>query len=45
MCAAFPGGMRNAMRQAAELPEHVLRNAGIVSAVLGVLLLWLIKAA
>ena len=36
--------MRRAMEQAAQLSEHVMRLAGVVGAVLGIALLWLIKA-
>jgi uncharacterized protein YjeT (DUF2065 family) len=41
--AAFPGGMRRAMRDAAETPDHVLRIVGLVCAVIGVGVLWVIK--
>ncbi|CAN1544109.1 Protein of unknown function DUF2065 [Rhabdaerophilaceae bacterium] len=41
--AAFPGGMRRAMRDAAETPDQVLRMVGLVCAVIGILLIWWIK--
>lgn len=41
--AAFPGAMRRAMRDAAETPEGVLRLVGLVSAVLGIVLVWAIR--
>ena len=43
LCAAFPGAMRRAMEEASHLSEHVMRTAGIVSAVIGVVVLWLMK--
>ncbi len=41
--AAFPGAMRRAMRDAAETPEGVLRLVGIVSAIVGIVLVWAIR--
>lgn len=41
--AAFPGAMRKAMQDAAEMPERVLRLLGFVAAGLGVLLVWASK--
>ncbi|MCA3595051.1 MAG: DUF2065 domain-containing protein [Methylobacterium sp.] len=41
--AAFPGAMRRAMRDAAETPEKVLRLVGLVSAVVGIVLVWAIR--
>jgi hypothetical protein len=38
--AAFPGAMRQAMRDAAETPERVLRMLGLGCAVFGVFLVW-----
>jgi uncharacterized protein len=43
--AAFPEGMRRAMRQASDTPGALMRSVGFASAVAGVLLLWLIKAS
>lgn len=37
--------MKRAMQQAGQLPESVTRTAGIAAAVVGVVLLWLIKVA
>jgi uncharacterized protein YjeT (DUF2065 family) len=39
--AAFPGAMRRAMRDAAEMPERLLRILGFAAALLGVLLVWM----
>lgn len=41
--AAFPEGMKRMMAQALEMPEHVLRIAGLAAAAVGVLLVWLIR--
>lgn len=38
--AAFPGAMRKAMRDAAELPENVLRWVGFACALAGIFLVW-----
>lgn len=38
--AAFPRGMKTAMRDAAETPERVLRFLGFGCAVIGIGLLW-----
>jgi len=38
--AAFPAAMVRAMRDAAEMPERILRMFGFGAAVLGVLLVW-----
>lgn len=38
--AAFPGAMRQAMRDAAEMPERALRILGFAAAVMGVGLVW-----
>lgn len=43
LLAAFPGMMRNAMRDAAERPEGWLRQAGLVSALVGIGLLFLVR--
>jgi uncharacterized protein YjeT (DUF2065 family) len=43
MFAAFPGPTRRAMLQVAETPESALRIIGIVSAVLGLILVWAIR--
>lgn len=41
--AAAPGAMKRMMAQALEMPDHVLRLAGLGAAVVGVLLVWLIR--
>jgi uncharacterized protein YjeT (DUF2065 family) len=41
--AAFPHATRMAMLATAKTPEKVLRVVGIGSAVLGVLLVWLVR--
>jgi uncharacterized protein YjeT (DUF2065 family) len=42
--AAFPEHARRAMLQVAETPESALRIVGIVSAVLGLILVWAVRA-
>jgi uncharacterized protein len=41
--ALLPGKAQEAMRQAAETPADVLRIVGLVSAVLGVIVIWLAR--
>ncbi len=41
--AAFPGSAKRAMTTIQETPDGPLRVVGVVSAVLGVLLIWLIR--
>jgi uncharacterized protein YjeT (DUF2065 family) len=41
--AAFPEHTRRAMLQVAETPESALRIVGIVSAVLGLVLVWAVR--
>jgi uncharacterized protein YjeT (DUF2065 family) len=41
--AAFPGAAKRLAQNAVETPEGSLRMAGVVSAVLGVLLVWLVR--
>lgn len=38
-----PAGLKRALLQVAELPDSVLRGFGLVSMVLGVLLLWWLR--
>lgn len=45
LCAAFPTAMRRAMMEAAHLPENLMRIVGVISAIIGIVVLWLIKAA
>ena len=41
--AAFPGAAKRLAATALESPENSLRIAGIVSAVVGVVLIWLVR--
>jgi len=41
--AAFPAIVKRAMAQVMETPDAALRIVGIVSAVLGVALIWLVR--
>ena len=41
--AAGPAFMRKAMKSAMEMPDNVLRMVGIVSAVVGLILIWLMR--
>ena len=41
--AAFPGPAKHAMASAMETPDTALRIIGIASAVLGVLVVWLVR--
>jgi uncharacterized protein YjeT (DUF2065 family) len=41
--AAFPGSAKRVMASVMEMPDGSLRIAGIVSAVVGVLVVWLIR--
>ena len=43
MFAAFPGVSKRAMAHVTETPDHALRIVGIVSAIVGVLLVWLVR--
>jgi uncharacterized protein YjeT (DUF2065 family) len=40
---AFPGWMRRAMKSALASPDNILRIAGLVSAVGGLILIWAIR--
>lgn len=40
---AFPGWMRRAMKSALASPDNVLRLAGIISAVGGLILIWAMR--
>lgn len=42
--ALFPSGMQRLMSQALELSPAVLRTGGILAAVLGFVVVWLIRA-
>ena len=41
--AATPAFMRRAMKSAMEMPDNILRAVGIVSAVVGLILIWLVR--
>jgi uncharacterized protein len=41
--AAFPAGAKRAMASVMEMPDGSLRIAGIISAAIGVLVVWLIR--
>jgi uncharacterized protein len=41
--AAFPGPVKQAMAHVTDTPDSMLRIIGIVSAVIGVVLVWLIR--
>ncbi len=41
--AALPHGMRQAMKSVLSSPDNMLRVVGLVSAVLGLILIWLVR--
>jgi uncharacterized protein YjeT (DUF2065 family) len=41
--AAFPRATKQAMASVLETPDHVLRGVGLVCAVIGIALIWLIR--
>lgn len=41
--ALVPGALKSFMRQALELPDQVLRLAGLGALALGVLIVWLVR--
>ncbi len=43
--ALFPAGMRRMIEQALAIPEPQMRAAGLAAAVLGVGLVWLLRAS
>ncbi|UPK37666.1 DUF2065 domain-containing protein [Bradyrhizobium sp. 186] len=43
MFAASPSWMRKAMKSALTTPDHVLRAVGIASAVIGLILIWVMR--
>lgn len=43
--AAFPAAMRRAMAEVSQVPAELMRLTGILSAALGVLLVWLVRGA
>jgi uncharacterized protein len=43
MFAAAPVWLKQAMKSALAMPDHILRAAGIASAVVGLILIWLVR--
>ena len=43
MFAGIPAWVRRAMRSALETPDHILRAAGIGSAVVGLIVIWAVR--
>ena len=43
MFAASPAWMRRAMKSALATPDNILRTVGIVSAIVGLLLIWFVR--
>jgi uncharacterized protein YjeT (DUF2065 family) len=41
--AAFPGAAKQAMANVLETPDALLRLVGIVSAAIGILVIWLVR--
>ena len=41
--AAFPGAAKRLAANALESPENSLRIAGVVSAILGIIIVWLVR--
>ncbi|ADZ69810.1 DUF2065 domain-containing protein [Polymorphum gilvum] len=41
--ALAPGGMKNVMRSALQMPDQMLRMAGLAALAVGVFLVWLIR--
>jgi hypothetical protein len=41
--ALFPDGMRKMIAQVMEQPNSVIRSAGVVAAVAGVVIVWLVR--
>lgn len=41
--AAFPNAAKQAMASVLETPDHLLRAVGIVFAVIGILVIWLVR--
>jgi uncharacterized protein len=41
--AAFPGGLKRSMASVLETPDGQLRIIGLVSAIIGVLIVWLVR--
>jgi uncharacterized protein len=43
LLAAFPGGAKRTMASVLEMPDAPLRMAGVASALIGVLIVWLVR--
>jgi uncharacterized protein YjeT (DUF2065 family) len=41
--AAFPGAAKQAMANVLETPDAILRGVGIASALIGIVVIWLIR--
>jgi uncharacterized protein YjeT (DUF2065 family) len=41
--AAFPGAAKQAMANVLETPDSILRGVGIASALIGIVMIWLIR--
>jgi uncharacterized protein YjeT (DUF2065 family) len=41
--AAFPGAAKQAMASVLETPDAILRSVGIGSAVIGIVVIWLVR--
>jgi uncharacterized protein YjeT (DUF2065 family) len=41
--AAFPGAAKQAMQSVLETPDQMLRAVGIASAVIGIVVIWIIR--
>jgi uncharacterized protein YjeT (DUF2065 family) len=41
--AAFPGAAKQAMANVLETPDSILRGIGIACAVIGILVIWLVR--
>jgi uncharacterized protein YjeT (DUF2065 family) len=41
--AAFPGAAKQAMANVLETPDNILRGVGIASALIGIVVIWLIR--
>ncbi|WP_186386215.1 MULTISPECIES: DUF2065 domain-containing protein [unclassified Stappia] len=41
--ALAPGAMKQAIRQMLELPDGVLRTGGLIAAIIGVFIVWLVR--
>ena len=41
--AAFPGAAKQAMANVLDTPDQILRGVGIASALMGILVIWLVR--